>query len=87
MTHKTGLVIGTLGLIASLASGWFVVRGPFFGYAVPPVEHLLAACAVFIAATYLFAWGLDANFRADDATRPDIDEHQNQTMDMPFGPR
>lgn len=87
MTHLRGLVIGLLGLVASLASGWYVVRGPFFGYAIPPVEHLLAASAVFVAATYLFAWGLDANFRAETTDRPDIDEQQNQTMDMPFGPR
>jgi len=87
MTHTTGLVVGLLGLVTSLASGWFVVRGPFFGHPIPPVELLLAACAIFIAATYLFAWGLDANFRSEETERPDIDEQQNQTMDMPFGPR
>lgn len=87
MGDLKGIVIGSLGLIASLSSGWFVIRGPFFGYLVPPVEHLLAACAVFIAATYLFAWGLDVLFRAEETTRPDIDERQDQTMEMPFGPR
>jgi len=87
MADIKGLFVGTLGLAIAVASGWYVVRGPFFGYPIPPAEYMLAACGVFILAVYGFAWGLDSIYHADRTERPNIDEEQNQTMDMPFGPR
>lgn len=87
MTDIKGTLVGSLGLVITVASGWYVVRGPFFGYPIPPAEYLLAACGVFIIAMYLFAWGLDKNYRSYRTERPNIDEEQNQTLDMPFGPR
>jgi hypothetical protein len=87
MTDIKGTLVGSLGLVITVASGWYVVRGPFFGYPIPPAEYLLAACGVFIVAMYLFAWGLDKNYRSYRTERPNIDEEQNQTLDMPFGPR
>ena len=87
MTDLAGALVGTLGMVITVASGWYVIRGPFFGYPIPPAAYLLAACGVFIVATYLFAWGLDRNYRSYKTDRPNIDEEQNQTLEMPFGPR
>lgn len=87
MTHNTGLVVGGCGLMVALWAGWFVVKGPFFGYPVPPIQHVLAACGVFIAGMYVFAWGVDLNWQLHKAERPDISEHQDHTMDTGYGPR
>lgn len=87
MPDFKGLVVGALGLAVTIAAGWYIVRGPFFGYPVPPATNMLAASGVFIVAVYGFAWGLDRNYRSGKAERPDIDEEQNQTMEMPFGRR
>lgn len=88
MANNIGLVIGGCGLFVALWAGWFIVRGPFFGYPVPPLNHLLVASAVFILGTYIFAWGVDINWKLHRGVeRPDIDEHQDHTLDMGFGPR
>lgn len=87
MPDFKGLIVGALGLVITAGAGWYIVRGPFFGYPVPSATNMLAASGVFIVAVYCFAWGLDRNYRSGATERPDIDEEQNQTMDMPFGPR
>lgn len=87
MTHNTGLLVGACGLFVALYAGWFVVRGPFFGYPVPPIQYVLAACGVFLAATYVFAWGVNANYKLHQAQRPDISDTQDQTLDTGYGPR
>lgn len=88
MANYIGLLIGGCGLFVSLWAGWFVIRGPFFAYPIPPIEHLLVASAVFMLGMYIFAWGVDLNWQLHRGHgRPDIDEHQDHTMDMGFGPR
>ena len=87
MASYTGLAIGSIGLFVAIWSGWFVVRGPFFGYPIPDVRYLLIACAIFIVGTYLFAWGVDLNWQLRESERPNISEHQDHTLDTGFGPR
>lgn len=87
MGEATSSLIGLIGLAVTLASGWYIVRGPFFGLETPPPNYILAACGVFVVAIYVFAWGFEGVYRERASDRPEPDEEQNQTLDMGFGPR
>jgi len=89
MGKTVSLLVGLVGLVAALGSGWYIVRGPFFGLQTPPPEYMLAACGVFIVAMYTFAWGLDGAYAGQETERPEMDDEEahNQTLDMGFGPR
>ncbi|WP_435361123.1 hypothetical protein [Haloarchaeobius sp. DFWS5] len=64
-----GRILGTLlmlvGTVVTLGSGWYVAKGPFFGYATPPLTHVLAAAGVFVAGMLVFAWGLGGRVTAN----------------------
>lgn len=49
-----------LGLAVSLGSGWYVAKGPFFGFATPPLQYVLAGAGVFILGVIVFGWGLSS---------------------------
>lgn len=87
MAHTRGLLFGGCGLFVALYAGWFIVSGPFFGYPVPPLHHVLIACGVFLVGTYVFAWGINANWQRHQSERPEISDKQDQTLDTGYGPR
>jgi len=50
-------VVGAVGLVVTLGSGYLVVRGPFLGGPTLAPRPLLATLAVFIVGVAIFAWG------------------------------
>jgi H+/Cl- antiporter ClcA len=81
MIEKAGFVGALGGVLTAMYSAWFIVRGPFFGYELPPRWLLLAACATFITGLIVFAFGVNVISGASTNQRPDIDEHHDHTMD------
>jgi len=81
MIEKVGAFGALFGALVTMYSAWFIVRGPFFGYEVPPQWMLLTACGTFIAGLIVFALGLNIVSGATTNNRPDIDEQQDHTMD------
>lgn len=51
-------VVGAVGLVVTLGSGYLVVRGPFLGGPTLAPRPLLATLAVFIVGVAIFAWGI-----------------------------
>lgn len=46
-----------LGLLATSAGGWLLVRAPFFGGPTPGTNLMLAALGAFMVGIVLFGWG------------------------------
>jgi len=71
MGQRIAELITVLGAILTGSTGWYVVRGPFFGYPVPPVEYMLVAAGAFLVGTIVTAGGLSRSVSArtgDDRT-------------------
>jgi hypothetical protein len=81
MIEKAGAVGALCGVLTAMYSAWVIVRGPFFGYEVPPQWLLLAACGTFVVGLMIFALGVNIISGLTTGQRPDIDEHQDHTMD------
>ncbi|WP_267642220.1 hypothetical protein [Haloarchaeobius amylolyticus] len=64
MGRILGRILELLGLFVTLSSGWYVAKGPFFGYATPPLEYIMVATAIFIGGIILFGWGLSGRVAA-----------------------
>ncbi|WP_435344561.1 hypothetical protein [Haloarchaeobius sp. HRN-SO-5] len=55
-----------VGLATSVGSGWYIAKGPFFGYATPPLPNVLAAAGVFMVGIIAFVWGTSGRIDAGD---------------------
>ncbi|MFC4406471.1 hypothetical protein [Haloarchaeobius iranensis] len=53
-----------LGLVVSLGSGWYIAKGPFFGFGTPPLPYILAATGLFVFGIIVFGWGLSSRIDA-----------------------
>ncbi|WP_435317153.1 hypothetical protein [Haloarchaeobius sp. TZWSO28] len=64
MGRILGTILELVGLLVTVSSGWYVAKGPFFGYATPSLQYILVATGVFIAGILLFGWGLSGRIAA-----------------------
>ncbi len=53
-----------LGLVVTVGSGWYIAKGPFFGFATPPLPYILGATGVFVFGIIVFGWGLSSRIDA-----------------------
>jgi H+/Cl- antiporter ClcA len=81
LIQKIGVLGALFGALTSMYSAWFIVRGPFFGYQIPPRWMLLTACGSFVLGLIIFALGVNIASGMRTSERPDIDEQQDHTMD------
>lgn len=81
MIVRLGALAAVVGAVAAAGSGWYIVRGPFFGGPLPALEFIIPAIAVFILGLLLFAWGAGIVENHVGSERPDIDEEHDHTMD------
>ena len=66
-THLSTAVM-LLGLVVTAGSGWYIAKGPFFGFATPPLASILAATGIFIFGIVVFGWGLSSRIDAGRGT-------------------
>ncbi|WP_439028651.1 hypothetical protein [Haloarchaeobius sp. DT45] len=64
MGRILGTILELVGLLVTLSSGWYVAKGPFFGFETPPLQYILLASGVFITGILLFGWGLSGRVTA-----------------------
>ena len=62
-THLSTAVM-LLGLVVTAGSGWYIAKGPFFGFGTPPLAAILAATGVFVFGIIVFGWGLSSRIDA-----------------------
>ena len=64
MTAYLSTAVMLLGLVVSLGSGWYIAKGPFFGFGTPPLASILAATGLFVFGIIVFGWGLSSRIDA-----------------------
>lgn len=64
MRQFLSTVVMLCGLAVSLGAGWYVAKGPFFGFATPPMPYVLAATGGFVLGIIVFGWGLSTRIDA-----------------------
>ncbi|WP_256297871.1 hypothetical protein [Haloarchaeobius salinus] len=57
-----------LGLVVTVGSGWYIAKGPFFGFATPSLPAVLGATGVFVFGIIVFGWGLSSRIDAGRGT-------------------
>lgn len=78
---RLGVVGTVIGGFVALYSAWYIIRGPFFGYPIPPRWTLLVACGTFIIGALLAAGAAQIAVGSRTGDRPDIEDEHDHTMD------
>lgn len=74
------LLIATVGAGTAVYSMWYIMRGPFFGRALPPLEYILVAVGGFVVGLIVFAWGSNRYAAGrGKGDRVDLEEKQQRT--------
>ncbi|WP_251330308.1 hypothetical protein [Haloplanus pelagicus] len=55
---RAAAVVGVVGLVVALGTGYLVVRGPFLGGATLSPRPLLATLGAFVVGVTVAAWGM-----------------------------
>jgi hypothetical protein len=60
MGRKIGIGLSTVGLLVTVLSAWYLMRGPFMGTGLPPTANLLASISILIVGLLLLRSGLNS---------------------------
>jgi len=70
MGRKAGVCFSTVGLAVASVAAWYLMKGPFLGTGLPPVENVMVAVAGFLVGLLVLRSGLNAMIHhGDDSER------------------
>ena len=60
MGRKFGMCLSTVGLAIATVATWYLMKGPFLGAGLPPVEGIMTGVIVFVTGLLLLRSVLNA---------------------------